>query len=132
MATANTTWGAPPFTVSFSGSASTWRSARSPEGCRSDHPTAKRGSGPSFLRNHREVLAAMDFFTVPTEAFRVLFFVIHHARRTVLHVGVIEHPTARWIIRRLCEAFPYYALAAIEHMGRVGGLHHRYERHHAA
>ena len=44
----------------------------------------------NFLRNHREVLAAMDFFTVPTATFRVLyvFFVIHHARRTVLHVRV--------------------------------------------
>jgi len=30
----------------------------------------------------------MDFFTVPTATFRVLyvFFVIHHARRAVLHV----------------------------------------------
>ena len=25
-----------------------------------------------FLRNHREVIAAMDFFTVPTATFRVL------------------------------------------------------------
>ena len=32
----------------------------------------------TFLRNHREVIAAMDFFTVPTITFRVLycFFVI--------------------------------------------------------
>ena len=54
----------------------------------------------NFLRNHREVLAAMDFFTVPTATFRVLyvFFVIHHARRTVLHVRVTEHPTSGWII----------------------------------
>ena len=27
----------------------------------------------NFLRNHREVLAAMDFFTVPTATFRVLY-----------------------------------------------------------
>ena len=26
----------------------------------------------NFLRNHREVLAAMDFFTVPTATFHVL------------------------------------------------------------
>jgi hypothetical protein len=33
-----------------------------------------------FLRNHREVIAAMDFFTVPTLTFGVLycFFVIAH------------------------------------------------------
>ena len=63
----------------------------------------------NFLRNHREVLAAMDLFTVPTATFRVLyvFFVIHHARRTVLHVRVTEHPTGAWIIQRLREAFPF-------------------------
>jgi hypothetical protein len=27
----------------------------------------------AFLQNHREVLAAMDFFTVPTVSFRVLY-----------------------------------------------------------
>jgi hypothetical protein len=37
----------------------------------------------TFLRNHREALAAMDFFTVPTLTFGVLycFFVIGHDRR---------------------------------------------------
>jgi hypothetical protein len=34
----------------------------------------------TFLRNHREAIAAMDFFTVPTLRFGVLycFFVIGH------------------------------------------------------
>ena len=47
-------------------------------------------------RNHRKVLAAMDFFAVPTATFRVLdvLFAIHRARRTMLHVRVTEHPTA--------------------------------------
>ena len=46
----------------------------------------------NFLHNHREVLAAMDFFTVPTATFRVLYvvFVVHHARRTVLLARVTE------------------------------------------
>ena len=63
----------------------------------------------SFLKNHRAVLAAMDFFTVPTATFRVLyvFFVIHHARRTVLHVRVTAHPTAAWVTQQLREAFPF-------------------------
>src|SRR3981081_2927576 len=51
----------------------------------------------SFLSNHREVLAAMDFFTVPTLTFRLLycFFVIGHDRRKVLHFNVplIPPPT---------------------------------------
>jgi hypothetical protein len=34
----------------------------------------------AFLKNHREVIAAVDFFTVPTLTFRVLYclFVIEH------------------------------------------------------
>jgi putative transposase len=49
----------------------------------------------AFLRNHREAIAAMDFFTVPTITFGVLycFFVIRHDRRRILHVGVTKHPT---------------------------------------
>src|SRR5260370_30471370 len=41
----------------------------------------------TFLRNHREAIAAMDFFTVPTLTFGVLycFFVIGHDRRKILH-----------------------------------------------
>jgi len=41
----------------------------------------------AFLRNHREAIAAMDFFTVPTITFGVLycFFVISHDRRRILH-----------------------------------------------
>ena len=63
----------------------------------------------TFLANHREVIAAMDFFTVPTVTFRVLyvFFVIHHARRVLVHFRATEHPTAAWITQQLREAFPY-------------------------
>ncbi len=62
----------------------------------------------TFLRNHREVIAAMDFFTVPTATFRVLycFFVIEHGRRKVLHFNVTEHPSSSWIVQQLREAFP--------------------------
>ena len=62
----------------------------------------------AFLRNHREVVAAFDFFTVPTVTFRVLycFFVIEHERRKILHCNVTEHPTAEWIVQQLREAFP--------------------------
>lgn len=62
-----------------------------------------------FLRNHREVIAAMDFFTVPTASFQLLFvfFVIHHSRREILHINVTSHPCADWIVQQLREAFPY-------------------------
>jgi len=71
---------------------------------RSPDPEARQ-RWRSFLRNHREVLAA---------TFRVLyvFFAIHHASRTVLHVRVTEHPTGTWIIQQLREAFAYDAALA--------------------
>jgi len=62
----------------------------------------------SFLKNHREVIAAIDFFTVPTLTFRLLycFFVIDPGRRRILHFNVTEHPSAPWIVQPLREAFP--------------------------
>ena len=51
----------------------------------------------------------MDFFTVPTLTFSVLycFFIIDHGRRRILQVNVTRHPSAAWIIQQLREAFPY-------------------------
>jgi len=65
----------------------------------------------AFLSNHREAIAAMDFFTAPTITFGVLycFFVIAHNRRRVLHFNVTKHPTSAWVIQQLREAFPYDA-----------------------
>jgi putative transposase len=56
----------------------------------------------TFLRNHREAIAAMDFFTVPTITFGVLycFFVISHDRRRILHVN-------GWITQQVREVFPF-------------------------
>src|SRR5438445_9431992 len=66
------------------------------------------GSGRPFLRIIAKTIAAMDFFTVPTATFRVLycFFVINHSRRKILHFNATEHPTAQWIVQQLREAFP--------------------------
>jgi transposase InsO family protein len=63
----------------------------------------------AFLSNHREAIAAMDFFTVPTLTFGVLhcFFVIAHDRRRILHFNVTKHPGSAWVIQQLREAFPY-------------------------
>jgi putative transposase len=63
----------------------------------------------AFLDNHREAIAAMDFFTVPTSTFGVLygFFVIAHDRRRILHYNVTRHPTTAWVAQQLREAFPY-------------------------
>src|SRR5215471_1665932 len=66
----------------------------------------------AFLRNHREAIAAMDFFTVPTATFGLLycFFVIAHHRRRILHFNVTRHPTSAWIVQQLREAFPYESI----------------------
>ena len=63
----------------------------------------------TFLTNHLAQTAAIDFFTVPTATFRVLFvFVVpSHERRRVLHFGVTEHPTEEWTMQQMREAFPW-------------------------
>jgi putative transposase len=63
----------------------------------------------TFLRNHRNGIAAMDFFTVPTATFRTLhvLFVIRHGRRDVARCAVTTSPTAGWVAQQLREAFPF-------------------------
>jgi hypothetical protein len=62
----------------------------------------------AFLQNHREVIVALDFFTVPAVTFRLLycFFVIEHGRRRILHFNVTRNPTAEWVVQQLRETFP--------------------------
>jgi putative transposase len=110
MVTENRTWGAPRIhgelkMLGFDISERTvlrwmWKAPRNPE-------PAKPWT--AFLNNHREAIAAMDFFTVPTLTFGVFycFFVIAHDRRRILHFDVTVHPTSAWIIQQLREAFPY-------------------------
>ena len=71
----------------------------------------KRRGPPSqawrtFLENHAKEIVALDFFTVPTATFRILFvlIILSHDRRRILHVNVTEHPTAAWTARQLLEA----------------------------
>jgi hypothetical protein len=59
-----------------------------------------------FLDNHVKDIVALDFFTVPTATFRVLFVlvILRHDRRQILHINSTEHPTAEWTARQLVEA----------------------------
>ena len=61
----------------------------------------------AFLRNHREAIVGLDFFTVPTTTFRVLYclFVIEHGRRRILHFNVTRHPSAEWVVQQLQSLF---------------------------
>src|SRR5215468_6941114 len=63
----------------------------------------------TFLDNHVKSMVSVDFFTVPTIRFQVLyvFLVLAHDRRRILHFGVTAHPTAEWTAQQLREAFPW-------------------------
>ena len=60
----------------------------------------------TFLRNHLAGTIAIDFLTVPTVTFNVLyvFFVLSLERRRVLHVNVTAHPYATWAAQQIVEA----------------------------
>jgi transposase InsO family protein len=90
---------------------------------RTDGEKAK--SCMTFLHNHREVVAAFDFFMVPTLTFRVLycFFVIEHHRRRILHFNTTAHPSSEWIVQQLREAFPLpcpYRYVVFDHDSKFG------------
>ena len=63
----------------------------------------------TFLANHAKDIASVDFFTVPTAWFRVLyvFLVLDNARRRIVHFNVTESPTAAWTGQQIVEAFPW-------------------------
>ncbi len=63
----------------------------------------------TFLKNHATAIASVDFFTVPTATFRILylFLVLSHERRRVVHLNVTDSPTAQWTGRQLVQAFPW-------------------------
>jgi putative transposase len=63
----------------------------------------------TFLKNHRDIVSAMDFFIVPTINFNIIFvfFIIDHKRRIIRHFNVTSHPSAQWVIQQLRVAFPF-------------------------
>ena len=63
----------------------------------------------TFLENHVKSLVSVDFFTVPTIRFQILyvFLVMAHERRRIVHFAVTQHPTAEWTAHQLLEAFPW-------------------------
>ena len=63
----------------------------------------------TFLENHLKTMVSVDFFTVPTIRFQVLylFLVLAHDRRRILHFAVTAHPRAEWTAPQLREPFPW-------------------------
>jgi putative transposase len=72
----------------------------------------------TFLANHASDIVAIDFLTVPTATFRVLFVlvILSHDRRKMLHTNVTEHPTASWTARQVLEAI---GIVGERHLRRV-------------
>jgi putative transposase len=60
----------------------------------------------TFVRNYLAGTIAIDFLTVPTVTFDILyvFFVLSLERRRVLHVKVTAHPDAPWAAQQIVEA----------------------------
>ncbi|MGO9838966.1 MAG: integrase core domain-containing protein [Polyangiaceae bacterium] len=60
----------------------------------------------TFIRTHAVGTIAIDFFTVPTVTFGVIyvFFVLSLERRRVMHVNVTAHPTSEWAAQQIVEA----------------------------
>ncbi len=60
----------------------------------------------AFVRAHLTGTVAIDFLTVPTATFNVLyvFFVLALDRRRLLHFNVTAHPHAAWTAQQIVEA----------------------------
>jgi len=60
----------------------------------------------AFVRAHLAGTIAIDFLTVPTVTFNVLYvlFVLSLDRRRLLHLNVTSHPHAAWTAQQIVEA----------------------------
>jgi len=63
----------------------------------------------TFLRNHIDGIASVDFLVAPTISFKLLyaFVILGHGRRKLLHIAVTCYPTSDWAARQIAEAFPW-------------------------
>jgi putative transposase len=107
MATANPYWGAPRIHGELL-KLGMEVSERTVSRLMPKHRKPPSQTWKAFLNNHVQGLVSVDFFTVPTLSFRVLFVfvVLAHQRRRVVHFNVTEHPTAAWAAQQILEAFP--------------------------
>jgi putative transposase len=70
-----------------------------------DRPRRPSQTWMTFIRNHLGGTLAIDFFTVPTVTFDVLyvFVVLSLERRLILHANVTAHPHAAWAAQQVVE-----------------------------
>ena len=73
------------------------------------HPRPRGQTWKTFIDNHRDALAAIDLFVVPTIGFKLMYgiAILHLKRRELVWTNATLHPTADWISQQLTEAFPW-------------------------
>jgi putative transposase len=76
-------------------------------GTRQPRPRGQTWS--TFLRTQAKGIWACDFLQCTDLFFRPVFafFIVEHATRRVVHLGVTRHPTDAWVAQQLREATPY-------------------------
>lgn len=69
----------------------------------------QRQSWKTFLKNHSKEIWAMDYFTVPTINFKIIFvlIIINHATRKIEHFGVTTNPNLYWVKQQIRNATPF-------------------------
>jgi len=72
-------------------------------------PKPPSQSWREFFKNHIQNTCSMDFFTIPTATFKILFalVILSHDRRKVVHFNVTTNPSAKWTAQQLVGAFPW-------------------------
>jgi len=72
-------------------------------------PRPREQTWKTFIENHKDVLAAIDLFVVPTIGFKLMYgiAIIHLKRRELVWTNATLHPTAEWIAQQITEAFPW-------------------------
>ena len=69
----------------------------------------KRQAWYTFYQDHAEEIWGVDFFTVPTLSFRILYVlvIIHHGTRRIVHTAVTDSPNQFWLTQQFRIATPY-------------------------
>jgi transposase InsO family protein len=72
-------------------------------------PRPRGQTWTTFLRNQAEGIWACDFLHCTDLCFRSVsaFFIVEHATRRVVHLGVTRHPTDAWVAQQVRQATPY-------------------------
>jgi transposase InsO family protein len=73
------------------------------------HPRPRGQTWKTFIENHKDDMAAIDLFVVPTIGFKLLYgiAILHLKRRELIWTNATLHPTAEWIAQQITEAFPW-------------------------